>query len=265
MKPIFCFDLDGTLVNEQGNIHPNDINLLADPQLPVQLIAATGRSLDSVQATFHKNGLFLDQNIPFPLLLLNGAVTCHSSEIISSYISFRPDLQKQLVSLSREQKQIAFLFLAVNEINILNPNPFGLASAAKYEFPLRTYDFDSGLNSFCKVMCLSEHPEDLIKMNDAVKALPVSTAYSMPTIFEISPPGVNKGSALLALLTDLDRQNTPLYTAGDGENDLELLKLARLSFAPLTALPAVKLAATNVIDTASDGLITPMLRAAGII
>ncbi len=264
MKAIICFDLDGTLVNERGEIHARDIKLLNKPDLPVQIIAATGRSLESVRSTFHKNGLFLDRAIPFPLILLNGALTCRADEVISSYIPFKSDVQKQLITLAGEHKQISYLFLAADEVNILWPNPFGMASADKYEFKLSPYDFEKGQSRFCKVMCLSEQPETLAQIATAVKGLPVSTAYSMSTIFEISPPGVNKGSSLLALLKEMQLQDVPLYSAGDGENDLELLKLARLSFAPQKALPVVKQAADQVIDIAQGGLLAPLLDAAGV-
>ena len=264
MKAIICFDLDGTLVNEQGKIHAHDIELLNRHDLPIQIIAATGRSLESVRATFHKNGLFLNQAIPFPLILLNGAFTCLPGETPSTYIPFENSIQKQLIALAGEYKQISYLFLAAAEVNMLYPNPFGIAGADKYEFRLSPYDFETGQNRFCKVMCLSDRPENLAEIAAAVKDLPVSTAYSMSTIFEISPPGVNKGSSLLALLKEMGLQDVPLYTAGDGENDLELLKLARLSFAPQTALPVVKQAANQIIDSAQSGLLTPLLDAAGV-
>ena len=62
---VLCFDLDGTLVNDQGEIHPNDLMLLDHPNSAVLLIPATGRPLESVRRTFRKAGLFKEKKILF--------------------------------------------------------------------------------------------------------------------------------------------------------------------------------------------------------
>jgi hydroxymethylpyrimidine pyrophosphatase-like HAD family hydrolase len=56
----------------------------------------------------------------------------------------------------------------------------------------------------------------------------------------------------------------PIYAAGNGDNDLEMLRLARLSFAPLLSPEQVRAAADRLIDVRKVGLLMPMLEEIGI-
>ena len=57
-------------------------------------------------------------------------------------------------------------------------------------------------------------------------------------------------------------EDSPLFTAGDGGNDVPMLKEAKVSFAPASASQAAKAAADVIIDTDKDGLLGPMLERA---
>ena len=72
LTPIICLDFDGTLVDKQGYIHPQDVEILSAPGDAI-FVPATGRPLHSVRKVFARNGLFTGQPIPLPLILDNGA------------------------------------------------------------------------------------------------------------------------------------------------------------------------------------------------
>ena len=82
------------------------------------------------------------------------------------------------------------------------------------------------------------------------------------TIFEITPKGINKGSGLLKLLHTLGWENLALYVAGDGENDLPMMQMAKVSFAQTNALSDVIKQSNFRIDVGQQGLLRPMLEKA---
>lgn len=76
-----------------------------------------------------------------------------------------------------------------------------------------------------------------------------------PGWLEIMPKGVTKGNALLALCHRLHIDLADVIAFGDGENDIEMLKLAGIGVAMDNALPTVKTNADYVCsDNQTDGL-----------
>ena len=71
--PIVCLDFDGTLVDEEGHIHPYDVEILAEERHDVVFVPATGRPLHAVRRAFERHGLFADRPVPLPMVLENGA------------------------------------------------------------------------------------------------------------------------------------------------------------------------------------------------
>lgn len=262
--PVLISDLDGTLVDHQGNIHPADAALLAAQKLPARLILATGRSLGSVRATFSRHNLFLKKPLPFAMVLHNGAVGLLPEEKLVHYAPFDVGLQRQLVEIMRYFDKITILFFHQDDCYFMYLTPFGVQAAELYGYlPVPLTEKATQL-PFSKIMCISDSPPLLDEVCQQVCHLPVGSSYSMRTIFELAPPGVNKAGGLKALLKALDCEGLPLFIAGDGGNDLEMLRMADESFTPQTSPLEIRQMVDHVIDTSQDGLLKPMLAAAGI-
>jgi hydroxymethylpyrimidine pyrophosphatase-like HAD family hydrolase len=152
--------------------------------------------------------------------------------------------------------------LSALEIHLLWPHPFGVQAAESYDFTVQPFTPASREARFCKVMVLSPNNADLQRVAAAAAGWPVERAFSMPTILELTPLGVNKGTGLQLLLQTLGRAEAPVYAAGDGENDLAVLEKARRAFVPHTAPEAIRAHATRIVIVGAEGLLTPMLRAA---
>ncbi len=76
-----------------------------------------------------------------------------------------------------------------------------------------------------------------------------------PGWLEIMPKGVTKGKALSALCHQLHIDSADVIAFGDGENDIEMLKLAGIGVAMENALPPVKAYADYVCpDNHADGI-----------
>ena len=56
-KAILCLDIDGTLIDAQGDVHPEDIQAINTLPDDLQLILTTGRMLHSAKGVLKQNGL----------------------------------------------------------------------------------------------------------------------------------------------------------------------------------------------------------------
>ena len=262
-EPILCFDLDGTLLDASGRIHPRDCEILGGPSA-VCLVPTTGRPLHAVRRLFERHGLFSGRPIPFPLVLQNGSLLYLPGEKLYSYQPFPAAEQAALLELARAHPQVTFMFFELSSIQMMWPRPFSTRAAANWDFIIHPFADSEPEPAFSKTMCVSETPADLERLHQATAGMPVERAYSMGTTLEITPLGADKGKGLLALQAALGLENSPVYAAGDGGNDLPLFKVANRTFAPLDCPLSLREAATQLIDVGAEGLLAPMLQAAGI-
>ena len=79
----------------------------------------------------------------------------------------------------------------------------------------------------------------LAEIERAVKAHPMAVKFdfvrSEKTLFEILPKGVNKGLALMKLTEYLNADINKTVAVGDFDNDVEMLKAAKLGIAVANA------------------------------
>ena len=262
-QTIICFDLDGTLLDSSGSIHPRDIEILRNPA-PACLIPTTGRPLHAVKRLFARHGLFSGAPLPFPLVLHNGALLYLPGEKLLAHLAFQSAERDGLVRLARERPRVTFLFLDLESVRVMWPRPFAERAAASYDFTVEPLGEGEPARMFSKLMCLSETPADLEEISRATEGMLVERAYSMTTILEFTPPGADKGKGLRALQAALGLQESPVYAAGDGGNDLPLFAAALRSFAPISSPTAVRAAASQLVDVRQAGLLTSILTAAGV-
>jgi HAD superfamily hydrolase (TIGR01484 family) len=250
--------MDGTLVAHNGKIHPIDIKILTYPGDPVFIIA-TGRSLQSVRKTFQANGLFTGKPIPYGMVLLNGALLYIPGEIYYSYNAFDPPVQKQLLNKICKFPEITFLFLDKTSIYMINPTSFGWRSCRQFDFEVVIFTGMASEFQFSKLMCISDQPDLLRKFAHTVSNLEIEGVYSLPTVYEITPKGVNKGNGLMKLMKTMNIKPTMVISSGDGENDLSLFAIADRSYAPSTSPDFIKSKADRVLDWHNTGILKPIM------
>ena len=90
-----------------------------------------------------------------------------------------------------------------------------------------------------KIIFSSEDSDVLAEIERAVKAHPMAVKFdfvrSEKTLFEILPKGVNKGLALMKLTEYLNADINKTVAVGDFDNDVEMLKAAKLGIAVANA------------------------------
>ena len=257
-KSILCFDLDGTLVNEKGEIHPCDVAILSRPDSLALFIPCTGRLLPAVRRLFARHNLFSTSLIPLPLVLQNGAALYVPGETLFSSRFFSKAYSRFLIDQILDLPEVTFLIFTENLVYGQWITDF--AQTLLLRFDLEVEPFHSAQNiQISKLMAISEDHELLMEVAQITNKSGIEQTYSLSTILEISPAGVDKGSGLRILLEELDLWGQELIVAGDGGNDLSLFDLTPYTYAPDTAPPIIKAQAAQLINVSETGLLEPML------
>ncbi|WCC81092.1 HAD-IIB family hydrolase [Cutibacterium equinum] len=257
--------MDGTLLDGQGNIPAQLwplLELMKDRG--VAFVPASGRQFTTLSAMFssHLDGM--------PVISENGTyVVCDGVEISSSIID--PHLAHAVITGVRDlvdEGRDVGLVVATKSIAYLERGDDRFVSH------VATY-----YHSHTVVDDLTEHTDDVIKLS--IYDFGEARDLTHPTMQRIAPghqvilatpnwvdimnPGVNKGSAVEAVQADLGV--TPDQTAifGDFLNDLEMMPLAKWSFAMANAHPAIIEAANYVAPSNTDnGVVTVLAQLLGV-
>jgi Cof subfamily protein (haloacid dehalogenase superfamily) len=261
-RAVISFDLDGTLFDPFGSVHPEDIRLLSTEQ-PYWFIPATGRQLHSMRVSLGQAGLFQNQKIPLPLILQNGAVIYGPREELLRQDFLDAGVQDELIGRINGSQKVTVLLQSTDAIYPVRVTPFGKECIQKYHFSVEPRLPTGNGVQIIKIMCLCEEKSPLDEVLDKTKDLPLERAFSMDNILEFTAEGVNKGSGLKKLVEKLDLESLPLLAAGDGGNDAAMLEAADISFAPLNSPEEICSQADYVVDTARGGLLTAMIAALG--
>lgn len=258
---VFCFDLDGTLLDREGYIHPADVTILSS-RPKHWFVPITGRALESVKRMFHRNDLFIDQPIPFPMVLLNGAAIYLPGEELYSYTPFSPLIQRTLIGMAEDFPGPSYLFM--DERDIYTRSPTGQIRPWLERFDLRPEDFTDGFHhdSFCKLMVLSDDSRELLSIAEYLETRHLEQMMPLKNVLEFSPPGVTKASGLRTLAQLLGWKSSHILSAGDGEKDLEIFDLAAASFTTSSSSIKVMKKVDFVVDLQKEGLLRAMIEVA---
>lgn len=262
MPILICTDMDGTLLDIQGCIHPMDKAILEN-RTDLQIVLATGRPLHSVKRAFYKNGMFLDRPLPFTQVLVNGSVTYAPGEVLREYFPFTAAVGEKLIELTRPYPQVTAWVYCLDDVYIRYPNEFSQQVLERLD--MQSLPFVEGIQYplFSKMVCVSNEPDLLREIGSQMMHLPVEVSYGLGLLFEVTPRGVNKGNGVLSLLPGM-KNGTRIFAAGDDENDLPLFKLAEMSFCPDSANPLLFESVDQVINKDQQGMLAPILEGAGV-
>ena len=259
-RAILCLDIDGTLFDSTEQVHPNDIQVLQHFPTDVQLILNTGRPLHSAKPILQKNTLFTEDILPVPGIFMNGGVAYFPGEVLCMEHRLDQAISQRLLEISTAFPKTEFVFCTISETFQANQTPFGDRIVDLHYLNATGNVHETNLNTIIKVMALNEDMQALKQIRAETKGLHAQMSFSLPYIFEFNPPGITKASTLVQLVSRLGLSDCPIFTAGDGENDLPVFRIAHSSYAPDTAHPKVREAADVVITRSKNGLLEPILK-----
>lgn len=257
-EALLCLDIDGTLTDAQENVHPQDIAILQDIPEQIQLIITTGRNPRSAFSVLQEHNLFSEGRFPLPGVFMNGGVALMPGEHRVVEHLLDPALLADLAEITASFPDTTFAFFGPDEVNLVNPTPFGCQIANRHYFFANEVSPKSIPNRIVKVMAINQDRDSLEAVKMRIRDLPAQMGYTLPYLYEINAPGVNKAATLQVLLRELCMEHLPVFAAGDGENDLALMTLTTRFFAPLSANRTVKDRADEVIDRRQNGILMPV-------
>ena len=247
---IFFCDLDGTLLDDDGSVHPDTVQAFKE-------LAARGTRIVLASGRIPRNMAPVCEALDLegPQITMNGALVC--SPLTGETLHGHPldeDAVHEHLRFARDRALPAVLaypdgyatddvgpFRAMfgDQLPRETRDPAELARSRPYKTYLLT-----GVDRFRSVL---DEAYALFRGRYHV------TSGGVDDSIELLHPAANKGHAATALAARLGVGMTEVAAAGDGLNDVELLRACGVSIAMHEAPPHVREAATHVAPPRSEG------------
>lgn len=248
-------DMDGTFVNDNKEYdHQKFQQLLTKlKEHGIQFIAASGRPASRLEADFAGFTQDID------LVADNGAVLVQHNNIIKT-VSYSKEAVLKLIKIIENKFPAAL--------------PLTLISGIKHTYCLTTLPDERKDMMFfyypntIEIKSFQELPDDqytkvtISYQNTIGKELErnFNEISNEKTIFKTSgfenidlvPEGVDKASGLKALLAEMNIKPEETIVLGDSGNDLEMLKMTKMSYAMANGTPEAKKAAQFTAPSNND-------------
>lgn len=243
---LVVLDLDGTLLNSQHVVTPRtEAAIKAAIAQGVQVIIATGKTYQSARHLIEQLGLTL------PGVFIQGLVLQNADGSVRSSITIDTDTLLKAIEYT-EGAGIPGAAYGGTRVLCREPHPMldilqsHHEPHAEFVGPLVDAVRDVPIHK----LFLVGTPESLSEARRELAARLGDSATlvtPMPTMLEVLPPGASKGAGLKRLIDDLGIEPQNVMAIGDGENDIEMLRLAGIGVAMGNAMPAVFEAADVVV------------------
>ena len=260
MKKIFFSDLDGSLLTDDKRVSPKTMEALSRfVEAGNAFAICTGRDINSTLSVYRSPGLNIKESY----------VVAYNGGLIYDVDNQRPVHREGIpIDMVRELLDMAYSYGL--HVHTYNDN-FILTEAYNecVEFyrrviktPLIVADDIMPYVDVppCKIICIEMHDHEkqdrfrravLEKYSDILDSM-----YSNDYYLELIPKNSGKGNALIRLRDILGIKPENVIAAGDGENDISMIKAAGIGVAMLNAPENVR-AIADVVTTADnnhDGL-----------
>lgn len=256
MIKLIAIDLDGTLLNSEGTISPeNKAALKKAKEMGLKVVICTGRPLLSIAKILDE--LNLREHGDYAITYNGGLVQRTDTGEILSQKTLTKAEAAELYALSKEL-QLPCNLLDLDNIYEL-PYPKGKESWYKktnqaLPFVSTTMEELPEDAQFNKIVFCYEAEE----IGEAIKKIPAEfydryTIFkSRPILFEMMNKEVDKGKGIEILSDLLGFKADEVMTFGDEENDFAMIEYAGIGVAMGNAVPELKLAAQYVTDSNND-------------
>ena len=261
---LIAFDLDGTLLDDQKRLPPeNRAALQAAWDAGILLVPATGRILKALPDWFTELGLFRY------FIFANGAEiydlqeekslhrACIAPALAAETCRYMDELPV-LYDCYRDGRgyMTAWMYEKAPEYFGAEPEILKLVKSLRKPVPELKEDI-LRVNRPLDKLQMYFRPENMDERERQLKALPerfpeLKASSSLKNNIEINSAAAGKGKALRRLCELLNLRPEESAAFGDGLNDLEMLEAAGCGCAMANAAPAVKASADKVVESNLD-------------
>ena len=221
---------------------------------------ATGRALPAfvpIAPTIPMNG---------PTVLFNGAAIYDFSAGRYLHTAFLPEtvrdhVRQILAALPRTAMEI---YHDDNSIHALNPNEITHHHLHLTHMPTVVLDSVDQVPFPVSKILFEENPPRMGQLTAYIAAQPWAADYevvlSATNLLELTAHGANKGGMVQKLVELLGADRRHVYCIGDHANDIPMLRLSRIPFAPANAIESVRqVPGVHVLPHCQEGAIAAMI------
>lgn len=258
---LFAADCDGTLLQDDKTVAPEDLAAIRDFRAAGgNFVMATGRSIPTGAY------LFRQLDLDLPCVLYNGSMLYDSRAEKILWMTEIPKAARFLVpaALDRFAGIVGSEILTPQGLQVVAMNDLVHAHLNGLKPVPHTQTTWEALGDAHWLKVMFAMPEERMPEFSAfLRSFPaegVRFVRSERLFFEILPADASKGSALkrLCALKGLDLSRA--VAMGDCDNDLEMLRAARVGAAVENAFPELKAAADLVTVSNGDHAVSAVLR-----
>ena len=260
---LLALDLDGTLTDREKKVSPKNREYIRLAQEKgVRIILASGRPVIGIRGVADALDLWTTGGY---ILAYNGGqiIDCKTGR----------DLVKRTVPMEYVHEICGLIRrfpvypLTYNETGVICENDtdrYVLQEGYNNSIPvIRVGSLEEQVREpVVKFMAVGE-PEQLSRAREYLQGRfgdKLNVFFSEPYFMEITPPGIEKASALAALSGMLGTAAEQMMACGDGLNDIPMLQYAGLSVAMENAYEETKRAADYVVASNEDDGVAEAIR-----
>ncbi len=246
MPKIFCFDLDGTLLNSERKIHPQNLKVLKEViKKGHQVVLASGRNIKNMVDFATEIG-----EVRF-LITHNGGhiYDLKTQEII--YEDLIDDaIAKRVLDFAKEKK-INGIFYTKTDHFLFQFNQDFKKALQHFKVTLKAKFSDKSIKDVIKIVLLKK--DGFIKGKGVLHQLEntfnndLTICLSSTKVIDITARNVNKAMGIEKILPLLKSSWKDVVVFGNGGNDILMLKKAKKSYAMKNSLPHVLKEAKTII------------------
>lgn len=247
---LIAVDLDGTLLNSQHQLTPRTVDALRRAIAQgVHVVLATGKTRYSALEAIRQ------LELTTPGVYLQGLIITNADGSVRHQRTLDADTVRDVAGYAREH-DISLVAYTGGEIVTEKRTPYTDVLIRFHEpTPQQVASLDAVVQEqpIHKLILI----DDEQRIRDVRETLTgrfdgrATFVQALSDMLEILPPGASKGAGLRTLLHDLGISPEHVMAIGDGENDVEMLRLAGLGVAVGNAMPAAR-AAADVVVASND-------------
>ncbi len=219
-------------------------------------VIATGRTY----VTFAPHCQVIPSNAP--TILSNGAaIYDFQQEKLLSLTQLPETAKEDVITLCEVMPSLAFEAYYQEKIYAHNPNHI---TDSHMKIVGETYEECAISEMPCPwvKLLIQEEREVLLEARAFLqqrRPQTYETIFSNPRYLEVTAKGVNKGSAVLHVAKDLGISPQHIYCVGDNENDLSMLALSAVPFAPSTSAEVVLATNPEILCSCEEGVLGALI------